>query len=92
MLTSPVMIDLAENLVDTVKIADWAFFAKNGGDVTNYATMVARAATGRKKIVKVNGGYHGVAPWMQTSGSPGTIEEDFSNLISVNWNAPGEFE
>jgi glutamate-1-semialdehyde 2,1-aminomutase len=92
MLSSPVMVELAETLVDTVSIADWAFFAKNGGDVTNLASMVAKAATGRKKIVKVNGGYHGVAPWMQDAGAPGTMEEDTSHIIAINWNAPDEFE
>ena len=92
MLASPVMVELAETLVETVAIADWAFFAKNGGDVTNLATMVAKAATGRKKIVKVNDGYHGVAPWMQSSDSPGVTDEDLSQVISVNWNAPEEFE
>ena len=92
MLISPVMIELAEALVETVSIADWAFFAKNGGDVTNLAAMVAKAATGRKKIVKVAGGYHGVAPWMQSTGAPGTITEDQHHIISVNWNAPEEFE
>ncbi|MBR4074956.1 MAG: aminotransferase class III-fold pyridoxal phosphate-dependent enzyme, partial [Firmicutes bacterium] len=44
-MTSPstVMIDFAELLVDTVASADWAFFAKNGNDVTSMAVMAARA-------------------------------------------------
>ena len=52
-MTSPstVMIDFAELLVDTVASADWAFFAKNGNDVTSLAVMAARAYTHRKKIV-----------------------------------------
>ena len=91
-LTSPVMVELAEKLVEMVTIADWAFFAKNGGDVTNLATMVARAATGRKKIIKINGGYHGVAPWMQDQGNAGTIEEDFNHLISIDWNNVSQLE
>jgi glutamate-1-semialdehyde 2,1-aminomutase len=40
----PVMIDLAELMVDTVKSADWTFFAKNGGDVTSFSVMIARAS------------------------------------------------
>ena len=55
---APIMVELAEYLVDLISIADWAFFAKNGGDVTSYAIMTARAATGRKKIVLVHGGSH----------------------------------
>jgi glutamate-1-semialdehyde 2,1-aminomutase len=80
------MIEFAELLVDTVNMADWAFFAKNGGDVTNFAYMVARAATGRKKIIIVRGNYHGVAPWMKAVGSAGTVENDQANNIYVDWN------
>lgn len=80
------MVELAELMVDTIKMADWAFFAKNGGDVTSFAIMVARAATGRKKVILVKGGYHGVAPWTQKYGYPGIIEEDVSNNFYVDWN------
>ncbi len=82
----PVIIDLAELMVETVEMADWAFFAKNGGDVTSFALMVARAATGRKKAILVNGNYHGVAPWTQKVGCPGVAEEDLQNNIYVDWN------
>lgn len=92
--TSPstVMIDLAELLVDTVASADWAFFAKNGGDTTTLAIMTARAATHRKKIVFINGFYHGVAPWTQKLGYPGVIEEDVSNNLYIDWNDFSAFE
>ncbi|MBU4335632.1 MAG: aminotransferase class III-fold pyridoxal phosphate-dependent enzyme, partial [Actinobacteria bacterium] len=33
-IPSRTMVDFAEKLVDTVASADWAFFAKNGGDTT----------------------------------------------------------
>ncbi|WP_459129301.1 aminotransferase class III-fold pyridoxal phosphate-dependent enzyme [Guggenheimella bovis] len=85
-LPTPKMVELAELLVDTIHSADWAFFAKNGGDVTNLAMLTARAATGRKRIIKFHGGYHGVAPWMQQLGYPGIIEEDVSNIISIPFN------
>lgn len=87
-ITAPsiAMIGFADLLVDTVEMADWAFFAKNGGDVTNFAILIARAATGRKKTILVKGGYHGVAPWMQKYGHPGIIEEDVANNIYVDWN------
>lgn len=35
------MVDFAELLVDTVASADWAFFAKNGNDVTSLSVMAA---------------------------------------------------
>lgn len=87
-----VMVDLAEYLVHMTPGMSWAFFAKNGGDVTNYSLMVARAATGRKKIVKISGGYHGVSPWMQAPGHNGTVEEDYANIISIPWNDVKAFE
>ena len=85
-LAAPVMVDLAEKLVDMVSAAEWAMFAKNGGDVTNCAVMVARAATGRDKIVKVDDGYHGVAGWMQDAGKPGTTRDDSASVLKVAWN------
>ncbi len=89
---SIVMIELAEYLTGCIQGADWAFFAKNGGDVTNLAVMIARAATGRKKIVMVKGGYHGVAPWMQGYGHYGVIEEDIANIVAIEWNNVKQFE
>ena len=80
------MIDFAELLVDTVASADWAFFAKNGNDVTTLAVMTARAHTHRKKIVFFKGYYHGVAPWTQKVDYAGVLEEDVCNNLYVDWN------
>ncbi|MGN2638470.1 aminotransferase class III-fold pyridoxal phosphate-dependent enzyme [Nocardia takedensis] len=80
------MVDFAELLVDTVAGADWAFFAKNGGDVTTLAIMTARAATGRRGIVFIEGYYHGVAPWTQKLDYPGVLEQDVAGNIQVQWN------
>ncbi len=91
-LPSEKMVELAELLVDTVASADWAFFAKNGGDVTNLAVMAAREHTGRKKIVKFEGGYHGVTQWTQSLGYSGIIEEDVKNVINIPFNEIKSFE
>ncbi|MBQ8439025.1 MAG: aminotransferase class III-fold pyridoxal phosphate-dependent enzyme [Clostridia bacterium] len=80
------MIDFADLLVETVDCADWAFFAKNGNDVTTLAIMTARAYTHRKKIVFFKGYYHGVSPWTQKIDYAGVIEEDVANNIYVEWN------
>ncbi len=86
--TSPngIMVDFAELLVDTVASADWAFFAKNGNDVTTLAVMAARAYTHRKKIVFFKGYYHGISPWTQKIDYAGVIEEDVMNNLYVDWN------
>lgn len=85
-IPSSIMVDFAELLVDTVDCADWAFFAKNGNDVTSLAVLTARAATRRKKIVFFNGYYHGVSPWTQKLDYPGVLEEDVINNLYVDFN------
>ncbi|MBQ8393067.1 MAG: aminotransferase class III-fold pyridoxal phosphate-dependent enzyme [Clostridia bacterium] len=80
------MIEFAELLVDTVASADWAFFAKNGNDVTTLAIMTARAYTRSKKIIFFKGYYHGVSPWTQKIDYSGIIEEDICNNIYLDWN------
>ena len=85
-VVSPVMIECAEEIVKTVNCADWAFFAKNGSDVTTLAVMTARHATGRKKIVMMRGCYHGVAQWSQTPGTPGVLDEEISNNLYARFN------
>ena len=80
------MIDFAELLVETVASADWAFFAKNGNDVTTLAVMAARAFTHRKKIVFFKGYYHGVGAWTQKIDYAGIMEEDVQNNICIDWN------
>lgn len=87
-VTSPstLMIDFAELLVETVASADWAFFAKNGNDVTTLAVMASRAYTRRKKIVFFKGYYHGISPWTQKIDYPGVLEEDVVNNLYVDWN------
>jgi glutamate-1-semialdehyde 2,1-aminomutase len=86
---SPKMIDLAELLVDTVEMADWALFCKNGGDTTMFACMIARAATGREKLVLTRGGYHGAQPWTQKDGHPGVTPADVANNLAVDF---GDYE
>ena len=85
-VASPVMVDLASKLVEMVDIADWALFGKNGGDATSLAVMIAREFTGKKKIIKFDDGYHGVAPWMQEKDRPGIIASDGEHVLKVKWN------
>lgn len=85
-LPGKAQVELAELLVDTLDDADWAFFLKNGGDTTTFAVMIARTATGRDKLIRVKGGYHGVTPWTQKKGAPGVTDADVSNNLMVPWN------
>lgn len=85
-LPGKIQVDLAEKLCKTIEIADWSFFLKNGGDATTFALMVARTATNRSKVIRIEGGYHGVAPWTQAEGSAGVTSEDLTHNIVVPWN------
>ena len=80
------LVEFAELMVDTVDSADWAFFAKNGGDVTTLAIMTARAATARQRIAFFSGYYHGVDPWAQKLDYPGVLPQDVAGNLEVPWN------
>jgi glutamate-1-semialdehyde 2,1-aminomutase len=82
---APVMIDLAELLVTTVQHADWAMFAKNGTDATTMCCTIARAQTGRGRILVARGAYHGAAPWC-TPRLDGTTAADRVNLGYFRYN------
>ena len=79
------MIELAELLVDMVDHADWAFFAKNGTDATTTALTIARAATGKAKILVERASYHGAAPWC-TPGNAGVQAADRENIRYFDYN------
>ncbi|MFI4981820.1 MAG: aminotransferase class III-fold pyridoxal phosphate-dependent enzyme, partial [Nevskiales bacterium] len=51
------MVELAELMVDTVAHADWVQFQKNGTDATTVCVTVARAGTGRRKVLVARGSY-----------------------------------
>jgi glutamate-1-semialdehyde 2,1-aminomutase len=52
---------VAERLVDLIPCAEAVRFAKNGTDVTTAAIRLARAFTGRDRVIAL--GYHGWADW-----------------------------
>ncbi|MBI2764818.1 MAG: aminotransferase class III-fold pyridoxal phosphate-dependent enzyme [Chloroflexi bacterium] len=79
------IVELAELLVATIPHADWATFAKNGTDATTWCLMVARAATGRRKVLAAKGAYHGAAPWCNPRPN-GTTPEDRANLLYYSYN------
>jgi len=91
-IASPVMLDLAETLVSTIDIADWALFGKNGADGTQLAVMLSREETNKSKILKINNGYHGSNGWMQNKNNPGITDSDTDDVISIAWNNLDEFD
>jgi glutamate-1-semialdehyde 2,1-aminomutase len=79
------MVELAELLVETIPHADWVQFQKNGADATTFAVTMARAGTGRRKVLVARGAYHGAVPWCSPSMA-GVSAEDRAHLIHYDYN------
>jgi glutamate-1-semialdehyde 2,1-aminomutase len=63
-------IELAEVICDAVPCAEQLRYVSTGGEADMYAIRLARAYTGREKIVKFEGGYHGMSAEAQMSLAP----------------------
>lgn len=87
----PVLVELAERLVDRIPAADWAMFQKNGTDATTTCVTIARAATGRSTILMAQGSYHGAAPWC-TPVPAGTTDTDKAHQLRFAYNDVASLE
>jgi glutamate-1-semialdehyde 2,1-aminomutase len=56
---SRVEVELAERIVELVPSVEQVLLTETGSEATHHAIRVARAATGRRHIVKFQGCYHG---------------------------------
>ena len=71
---NPYAIELAERIVEAVPCADQVRYTSTGTEATSYALRVARAFTRRDKILKFEGGFHGMHDYSLMSLSPtGTL-------------------
>jgi 4-aminobutyrate aminotransferase-like enzyme len=70
---SPVSTDVAEKFKERFGL-DMLRFTNSGTESTMYAVRVARAYTGRKEIIKIEGGYHGGYDGLSVSVKPGIDE------------------
>ena len=82
---APVLVELAELVVDLVPHADWCLFGKNGTDATTACVTIARAGTGRRKVLIARGAYHGAIPWCSPSVA-GVTTEDRAHLLHYDYN------
>ncbi|MFA6156503.1 aminotransferase class III-fold pyridoxal phosphate-dependent enzyme [Mesorhizobium sp.] len=85
------LVELAELMVETVPHADWAMFSKNGTDATTACVTIARAGTGRRKVLVARGAYHGAIPWCSPS-VVGVTEEDRAHLVYFDYNDVASLE
>ena len=61
---------LAEQLVEVVPCAERVKFANSGSEATAAAVKFARAHTGRDRILKFEGAYHGTHDWAVWGSAP----------------------
>lgn len=66
-LCSEEQIDLARSLCERVASVDMVRFTNSGSEAVLYAIKAIRSFTGRHKIAKFEGCYHGNADWAEVS-------------------------
>src|SRR5213076_1859625 len=93
LMTGPAecQVGLAELVVETIPHADWVLFAKNGTDATTACVTIARAGTGRRKVLVARGSYHGAVPWC-TPSLAGVTTEDRAHILHFDYNDVASLE
>jgi glutamate-1-semialdehyde 2,1-aminomutase len=86
-----VAIELAEKIVAAAPCAEGIKFCGSGAEATFYALRLARAATGRPKILKFEGGYHGHHDYAMMSVTP-TRLADFPTAVPDSAGIPEGME
>src|SRR6202035_242080 len=92
-------VELAERIVDAVESVEMIRFVTSGTEAAMSAVRLARAATGRDRIVKFAGGYHGHADALLAEagsgiatlgipGSPGVPAAAVASTIMLAYNDP----
>ena len=80
-------IALAEDVRDSVACGEQVRFVTSGGEADMYAIRLARAFTGRDKVLKFEGGYHGMSAEAQMSLAP-TRQVNFPQAVPDSAGIP----
>jgi glutamate-1-semialdehyde 2,1-aminomutase len=80
-------VELAEEICTGVPCAEQVRFLSSGGEADMYAIRLARASTGRDKILKFEGRYHGMSAEAQVSLAP-TRQSDFPLALADSAGLP----
>ena len=80
-------IELAEEIIRAVPCAERLRYVSTGGEADMYAMRLARAFTGRDKIVKFEGGYHGMSAEAQMSLAP-SVRVNFPQAVPDSAGIP----
>jgi glutamate-1-semialdehyde 2,1-aminomutase len=71
---NPVEVELATLLCERVPSCERVRFCNSGTEATMFAMRLARAFTGRPKIARMEGGYHGTHDYAEVSTHPVVAE------------------
>lgn len=80
-------IELAEEICRAVPCGEQLRYVSTGGEADMYAIRLARAFTGRTKIVKFEGGYHGMSAEAQMSLAP-SVRVNFPQAVPDSAGIP----
>ena len=80
-------IELAHAICEAVACCQQVRFVTSGGEADMYAIRLARAYTGKDKILKFEGGYHGMSAEAQMSLAP-TAEVNFPQAVADSAGIP----
>ncbi len=94
---TPAEIDLAEMVVEAVPSVEKVRFVNSGTEATMSAIRLARGYTGKSKVIKFDGCYHGHADsflvkagsgviTLGIPGSPGVPDDIVKNTVSIPYN------
>ncbi|MFM8357481.1 MAG: aminotransferase class III-fold pyridoxal phosphate-dependent enzyme, partial [Verrucomicrobiota bacterium] len=83
-------VELAERLVDLSPCAEKVRFVASGSEATLLALRIAHGATGRPRVLKFEGAYHGqhaVGVTSMLNGRPATLPESDPSGAGAAWAA-----
>ena len=80
-------IELADAICEAVACCQQVRFVTSGGEADMYAIRLARAYTGKDKILKFEGGYHGMSAEAQMSLAP-IAEVNFPQAVADSAGIP----
>ena len=100
---TPGEVELAQEVVNRVPCARMVRLTSSGTEATMTAVRLARAATGRDKVLKFAGAYHGhvdglladAGSGLATQGipaSPGVSAAQAADTVVASWNDAAQFE
>ena len=84
-------LELAEEICRAVPCAEQLRYVSAGGEADMYAMRLARAYRGRSKIIKLEGGYHGMCSEAQMSLAP-TRMVNFPQAVPDSAGIPSSVE